>query len=156
MNVMVNNYLMVYLQVRKTRANVKALQGGSIKTEEIISKQKNEPGQRSSTSEFNYAKNITEQANSNKDKTDAIEQEIFKLCVAVSMTFVTCWGLMSVLLLWKLIAQGPAPMLLEYLAIYSATLDLFLGPIILGKLRFGCLRLKVQILRGQFHFLLFK
>ena len=76
------------------------------------------------------------EATSKTNKDDAIEQQVFKLCVAVSMTFVTCWGLMSVLLLWRLIAKGPAPMLLEYLAVYSASLDTFLGPIVLGKRKY--------------------
>ncbi len=126
---------MVYLTVRKTRADVKDLKGESMKTEEILTNDK-DPNQRSITSDINCANNAPNinktEATPKTVKPDAIEQEVFKLCVAVSMTFVTCWGLMSVLLLWKLIAQGPAPMLLEYLAIYSASLDTFLSPIVLG------------------------
>jgi hypothetical protein len=135
MNVMVNNYLMVYLKVRKARADVKDLEGESIKTEEILTNNK-EPNQRSTASNFNCANDapniIKAEATPKKFKPDAIELEVFKLCVAVSMTFVTCWGLMSVLLLWKLIAQGPAPMILDYLAAFCVSLDTFLSPIVLG------------------------
>ncbi len=131
---MVYNYLMVYLKVRKTRADVKDLEGEHIETKDIIlanessitnSQQKKEPSQGLST-----GSNIIKGRSS---KTDAIEHEVFKLCVAVSITFVTCWCLVSVLFIWKLIAQGPAPLLLDYLGVYSATFDFSLGAVVLGK-----------------------
>jgi hypothetical protein len=146
MIVMINNYLMVYLTVRKARANVKHLEGTDIKTNEIIandgsmtnSQQKKEPSQRLSIG----ANIIKAKVTSKTDKTDAIEHEVFMLCVAVSMTFVTCWSLMSLLLLWKLIAQGPAPLLLDYLAVYSASLDFSLGAVVLGKRKVGNIQAK--------------
>ncbi len=134
---MVHNYLMVYLKVRKTRTDVKDLEGEHMETKDILanessitnSQQKKEPSQRSS----NIGSSIIKGRFSKTDKTDAIEHEVFMLCVAVSMTFVACWCLVCVLFFWKLIAQGPAPLLLDYLGVYSATFDFSLGAVVLGK-----------------------
>lgn len=116
---------MVYLRVRQVRSGVKAMEASltTANPDSIISIPKSADISGPSTGELPPRSHT---------KVDKVEQEVFRMSVAILLVMIVCWTPILIVFVTKLIIQEEIPMWAEFISISTALLDVsFLTPTIL-------------------------